>query len=660
MKKRVFLAAGVAVLSAAVLAACSSGNGNKEATKPVTYSYVFSSDPATLDYTVSGKNSTKQITGNVIDGLLENDQYGNLVPSVAEDWTVSKDGLTYTYKIRKGIKWYTNEGEEYGEVKAQDFVTGLKHAADKKSEALYLVQDSIKGLDDYVNGKTTDFSTVGVKATDDYTVVYTLNHPESFWNSKTTMGVLAPVSEDFLASKGDDFGKATDVTSILYNGAYLLTGLTSKSSIEMTKNQNYWDKQNVFIDDIKLSFFDGQDADSLGRGFDEGNYPAAPLFKNSANYERLKEKYKDNIIYSQQQGTTFYISTNIDRVAYNHTSKTSDAEKTSTKKALLNKDFRQALAFATDRKAGISQVFGDEVAPRKLRTSLTPPTFVQVGEQSFGQVAKAELDKLDGVWKDVSLDDAQDSLHNVDKAKAKLEAAKKTLQADGVQFPIHLDIPVSSTRPQFVRQYQSYKQSIEKALGSDNVVVDIQQVSDDELASMTVLATSNTNTDWDINANSGWGPDYADPSTYLDIFDPTSGPNLLGSLGVVPGKDSPAIKAVGLDKFKELITDANSEKTDLEKRYSKYAKAQAWLTDSALVIPAQSNGAQMLVTKKVLGTGADGWVGDKTGELSYKYLKIQDKIVTTKEMDEFRKKFAEEKAKSNADYQKNLDRHIQD
>ena len=73
--------------------------------------------------TVSGNVSTKQITGNVIDGLLENDQYGNLVPSVAEDWTVSKDGLTYTYKIRQGVKWYTNEGEEYGEVKAQDFVT---------------------------------------------------------------------------------------------------------------------------------------------------------------------------------------------------------------------------------------------------------------------------------------------------------------------------------------------------------------------------------------------------------------------------------------------------------------------------------------------------------------------------------------------------------
>ena len=115
-----------------------------------------------------------------------------------------------------------------------------------------------------------------------------------------------------------------------------------------------------------------------------------------------------------------------------------------------------------------------------------------------------------------------------------------------------------------------------------------------------------------------------------------------------------------MDKYKELLDDANSEKTDLEKRYSKYAKAQAWLTDSALIIPVNSDGAQMLVTKKVPGTGADGWVGDKTGENSYKYLKIQDKIVTSKEMEEFRKKFAEEKAKSNEEYQKQLSSHIKD
>ena len=75
---------------------------------------------------------------------------------------------------------------------AKDFVTGLKHAADKKSETLSLVQGSVKGLDDYVQGKITDFSQVGVKAVDDYTLQYTLNKPETFWNSKNNKRNLVP------------------------------------------------------------------------------------------------------------------------------------------------------------------------------------------------------------------------------------------------------------------------------------------------------------------------------------------------------------------------------------------------------------------------------------------------------------------------------------
>ena len=158
---------------------------------------------------------------------LESDKYGNLVPSLAEDWTVSKDGLTYTYKLRKGVKWYTSDGEEYADVTAKDFVTGLKHAADGKSGALYLVQDSIAGLSDYLSGANKDFSNVGVKAIDDYTLQYTLKKPEPYWNSKTTYGLLFPVNEDFLKNKGKDFGKSTDPTSILYNGPFILKSLTA-------------------------------------------------------------------------------------------------------------------------------------------------------------------------------------------------------------------------------------------------------------------------------------------------------------------------------------------------------------------------------------------------------------------------------------------------
>ena len=133
--------------------------------------------------------------------------------------------------------------------------------------------------------------------------------------------------------------------------------------------------------------------------------------------------------------------------------------------------------------------------------------------------------------------------------------------------------------------------------------------------------------------------------------------SLLGALGVAPGTDNPVIKTVGLDKYKELIDDANSEKQTFKTLFQIFYKAQAWLSDSALVIPVYSDGAQMLVTKMVPGSGAGGWVGDKTSENSYKYLKIKIRLSLLKKWMSSAKKFADEKAKSNADYQKNLDRH---
>ena len=157
---------------------------------------------------------------------------------------------------------------------------------------LYLVQESIKGLDAYVKGEVKDFSEVGIKAVDDQTVQYTLNKPESFWNSKTTMGILAPVNEEFLTSKGSDFAKATDPSSILYNGPFLLKSLVAKSSVEFEKNPNYWDKDNVHIDKVKLSFWDGQDNNKLAETFKDGGFSMARLFPTSGSYSELEKSLK--------------------------------------------------------------------------------------------------------------------------------------------------------------------------------------------------------------------------------------------------------------------------------------------------------------------------------------------------------------------------------
>ena len=655
---KVMALAGVTLLASGVLAACSGSGSSAKGEK--TFSYVYETDPDSLNYLTTGKAAVANITSNVVDGLMENDRYGNFVPSMAEDWSVSQDGLTYTYTIRKDAKWYTSEGEEYAPVKAQDFVTGLKYAADNKSEALYLVQESIKGLDAYVKGEVKDFSEVGIKAIDDQTVQYTLNKPESFWNSKTTMGILAPVNEEFLTSKGSDFAKATDPSSILYNGPFLLKSLVAKSSVEFEKNPNYWDKDNVHIDKVKLSFWDGQDTGKLADTFKDGGFSMARLFPTSAGYPELEKEFKDNIVYTPQDSATFLVGTNIDRQSYKYTSKTTDEQKTSTKKALLNKDFRQAIAFGFDRTAYASQVNGESGATKLLRNLFVPPAFVQADGKNFGELVKEKLVTYGDEWKDVNLDDAQDGLYNPEKAKAEFAKAKTALQAEGVQFPIHLDMPVDQTNTTKVQRVQSLKQSLEATLGTDNVVIDIQQLQKDEVLNVTYFAETAAGEDWDLSDNVGWSPDYIDPSTYLDIIKPSVGENTKTYLGFDVGTNNAAAKQVGLEDYEKMVVEAGNEDTDVSKRYDKYAAAQAWLTDSALIIPTTSQTGRPMLSKMVPFTLPFAYSGNKgmSEALLYKYLELQDKPVTADEYQKAQDKWKKEKEESNKKAQEDLAKHV--
>ena len=653
MKKSKAFLLGAGILSASFLmVACSSAQSNTDK----TYSYIFASNPDTLDYITSTRGSTSSITTNLIDGLLENDKYGNLVPSMAESWTVSKDGLTYTYKIRQGAKWYTSEGEEYAEVTAHDFVTGLKYAADKKAENLYLVRDSIKGLADYVEGKTSDFETVGVKAVDDYTLQYTLNKPESYWNSKTTGGILSPVNEAFLKSKGDDFGSVTP-SSILSNGPYLFKSFTSKSLIEFEKNPNYWDKDNVKIEKVKLSFYDGSDQDSLARGFLEGNYTDGRIFPTSSVFDQLKKGNEDKITYTPQDAVTFYYLFNVNRQSYNQTMKQTDKEKTDSRAAMQNKDFRQAINFAFDRHAYAAQTNGEDGADRILRNTVTPSNFIQIGGKNFGDAVNEKIVNYGSEWANVNLNDAQPAFLNADKAKAEFAKAKESLQAEGVTLPIHLDMPVDQTAKLDVQQASSFKQTVEETLGSDKIVIDVIQLSPDEKDNATFFADTAEQKDYDIDI-SGWSGDYSDPKTYLDLLDPDSG-SQLKNLGLTPGKDNDVKEKIGLSTYKKLLDEADKEVENTQVRYEKFAEVQAWLTDSALFLPVQSGGANPIFRKTVPFTGAFSFVGHKGDADNYKYLELQKDPVTAKQYQELYEKWQKEKTESNKKAQEDLANHIQ-
>ena len=648
-KKRV-LSAGLTFAAALLLAACGqSGSDTK------TYSSTFSGNPTTFNYLLDYYADNTAIITNLVDGLLENDNHGNLIPSLAEDWSVSSDGLTYTYKLRKDAKWFTADGEEYAPVKAQDFVTGIKYAVDNKSQALDLIQNSIKGLNDYITGADSDFSKVGVKAIDDQTIEYTLTRPEPYWNSKTTNSILFPVNEEFLNSKGKDFGTLSP-DSILYSGPYLLKDFTSKSSIEYVKNPHYYDHDKVTIEKVKLAYFDGSDQEMTIRNFESGAYSIAGVYPNSSNYAKTKEKYQDNIVYSLQDKTSWYFNFNVNRKTYNHTAKTTDEQKKSAQTAILNKNFRQAINFGIDRTAYSAQSNGEEAASKTLRNTLVPPIFVQVGDKTFGEVTASKLVNYGTEWSGINLADAQDAYFNKEKAQAKFAEAKKELEAQGVTFPIHLDVPVDQTNKNAVSGMNSVKQTLETVLGSDNIVIDVQQLSTDDFGNVAFLAPNPAARDYDLNFD-GWVGDYQDPSTYLDPFNAETG-FYLKIFGLDAKEDQELIKSLGLDTYTQLLKEADAENKDVAKRYEKYAEAQAWMIDNSLIMSAMSNGGTASVTKVTPFTRAYSLVGIKGDGNNYKYMRLQKDPVTKKQFDEAKAKWEEESKKAIEKSQKEFENHI--
>ena len=648
-KKRV-LSAGLTFAAAVLLAACGqSGSDTK------TYSSTFSGNPTTFNYLLDYYADNTSIITNLVDGLLENDNHGNLVPSLAEDWSVSNDGLTYTYKLRKDAKWFTADGEEYAPVKAQDFVTGIKYAVDNKSQAIDLIQNSIKGLNDYITGADSDFSKVGVKAIDDQTVEYTLTRPEPYWNSKTTNSILFPVNEEFLNSKGKDFGTLSP-DSILYSGPYLLKDFTSKSSIEYVKNPHYYDHDKVSIEHVKLAYFDGSDQELTIRNFESGAYSIAGVYPNSSNFAKTKEKYKDNIVYSLQDKTSWYFNFNVNRKAYNHTSKTTDEQKKSTESAVLNKNFRQAVNFALDRTAYSAQSNGEEAASKTLRNTLVPPTFVQVGDKTFGEVVASKLVNYGTEWSGINLADAQDAYFNKEKAQAKFAEAKKELASQGVTFPIHLDAVVDQTSKNAVTGMNSVKQTLESVLGADNIVIDVQQLSTDDFNNVAFLAPTPADRDYDLNFD-GWVGDYQDPSTYLNPFNAEDG-FYLKIFGLDAQEDKAKIASLGLDTYTKMLKDADSENKDVAKRYEKYAEAQAWMIDHSLIMSAMSSGGTASVTKVMPFTRGYSLVGIKGDGNNYKYMKLQKDTVTTKQFEEAKTKWEQESKKAIEKAQKEAENHV--
>ena len=289
------------VLALALVLGCMSFAAAEEAALD-TYKMIEGFDITTLDYVYNNKSSNGDYTCNFIEGLLTQDSHGRLIEGMAKEWSCNEDASEWTFIIRDDAVWSTNSGEEYDAVVAEDFVTGLKHAADSKSETLGLVQDLVVGLRAYAEGTGT-WEDVGVKA-DGNKLVYTLTGPCGYFDGMTTYSILWPINAEFLESKGADFGAVTP-DSILYNGCFLLSSLVPAQEVRFDANPNYYDKENVFVQHVVVSYYDGQDPAQNFNMFVNGEVTSTGINQALPEVkEKADELYKDNQYKSMTTATS--------------------------------------------------------------------------------------------------------------------------------------------------------------------------------------------------------------------------------------------------------------------------------------------------------------------------------------------------------------------
>lgn len=615
----------------------------EEYTGPDTFSMIANFDITTLDYVYNSKSSNGDYVNNFVEGLLTQDNHGKLVPGMASEWSCNDDASEWYFTIRDDAVWSTSAGEEYDAVTAEDFVTGLKHAVDSKSETLGLVADLIVGLREYSEGTGT-WEDVGIKA-DGNQLTYTLTGPCGYFDGMTTYTILWPINAEFLESKGSDFG-AVEPDSILYNGCYILSSLVPAQEVRFDANPNYYDAKNVFVQHVVVTYSDGKDPAQNFNMFVNGEVTSTTVNQSLPEVvAKAAELYPDNQYKSMTTATSYWGAFNWDRQMYalyndpsvSTTNKT-DAQKADAKAAILNADFRRAVYAAYSAHAVEAITLGEEHADGVIRNTLVPYTFAMTTDgRSYGSIVEKYAAELVADYEGIDLNDGHDAWYNPELAKTFAERAKEELGDSVSEWPIHIDVPVYAASENQKNMQLAMKKSIEDAIG-DYVVIDLQFLEGNSsvyYSSFYNMPTGEENS-IDLVFGAGWGPDYGDPLTYLHCFDVHDGDMLnYSGINIESQGQSEEQKAVletlGLNEVQEVVDQATAATGD--ERIELFAKAEAMLLTNGILRPYSTSGANISISKVKPFTVGYGLYGQAAyNQVPYfKYMQLLDEPVTAAE-----------------------------
>lgn len=529
-----------------------------------TYNFANTDDPVTWDITDTQRQVDAQAIDQTYDGLVEYDNEGTLRGAIAESWEMSEDGLTYTFRLKHGVKWVDVNGVERAEVTANDWVYGLKRIlTNKKTHGL--VAGIIKNATEYANGETDDFSTVGVKATDDYTLVYTLEAPCSYFITMFSYNPFAPVNEAYATAQGDEYG--TTYEHILYCGPYIVTNVTPNNKIVFSKNASYYNPSVVNVDTLNWISYNGNKDTTLpykdtksgkldGTGLNTSTIPLAKEEKFGNDADTIFNTY---VYTTLTDATAFGMFYNLNRVAFSTegfddlNSPQTDAQKNVTKWAMNNANFRMALARALDQGAYNAITRGADLKLTNLQNMYTPGTFVSLGKAvtlsingtsktfpagtNYGEIVQAQMDadmgadapKVYDATADggIGSSGGYDGWYNPTAAVKFLNKAIEELAKEGVvisaENPVYIDYPNWTAYDLYDTRAKAVKQNIETVLGGKVIINIVGTAEQDGWLYAGYYCDAGSEDNYDIYDCSGWGPDYGDPATYLDTLKPVDG-----------------------------------------------------------------------------------------------------------------------------------------
>lgn len=463
---------------------------------------------------------------HMYENLVTLDDDDNTVPGAAESWDYDEDTLTYTFHLRKDGVWTNGDP-----VTAKDFEFAWSQALnpDVASDYAYFLY-FIKNAEKYFNGEVA-WDEVGVKVVDDYTLEVTLEQPTPYALFLFSFGTLAPINQRFYEAVGADL-YSTEAQYFCTNGPFALTEWSHNDKIVMQKNDAWHGAADVEVEEIDwkiitdanaaLSSFLAGDLDMVGLGTGE-------LIKQATAAGATIQSYTD--------GTSFYIYFN------------------NNDQYLSNVNLRRALFNAIDEQKEIDTVWQNDNEPM---TSFTAPGVSATDGTSFaGKVGELYAPSRDQ-----------------EKAKEYLATALSELGCTVDELSAHLSIDCGDSATS-IAEASFYQEQWRQVLGIEVTVNSM----------ITKQGSQNRKTGNYVMSITGWGPDYNDPNTFLDLWVTDGGNNQTGFSN---------------ERYDELI-DLAAKETDLEKRESYFIECEQIIADQLPIGPAFWRASSYACSDKIKG-----------------------------------------------------------